>query len=123
MKGLPPHGVVVARVDRNGPAAQAGIKAATHPVTVNGASALLGGDAIVAVDGKPIHSSTQLADAIASRKPGDRVSLETVRGGSTRQVAARSAARRLRSSERGSFPDGADSDSALAHPPAGAPAS
>jgi S1-C subfamily serine protease len=78
--------VVVVRVTRGGPAAQAGIKAATHPVTVNGATAPLGGDAIVAVDGSPIQSSTQLADAISSRKPGDRVRLETVRGGSTRQV-------------------------------------
>jgi S1-C subfamily serine protease len=73
-------------VDRNGPAAKAGIQAATHQITVNGASVLLGGDAIVAVDGKPVHTSTQLADAIAGRKPGDRVSLETVRGGSTRHV-------------------------------------
>ena len=74
------------RVVPNGPAAKAGIKAATHQVTVNGATAPLGGDTIVAVDGKAIHTSTQLADAIAGGKPGDRVSLETVRGGSRRQV-------------------------------------
>jgi S1-C subfamily serine protease len=86
VRGLPPHGVVVARVDRGGPAAKAGIHAATHQVTVNGATALLGGDAIVAVDGGPVHTSTQLADAIAGRKPGDRVSLELARGGSTRHV-------------------------------------
>src|SRR5215218_1546993 len=87
VRGLPPHGVVVARVARNSPAANASIRAATHQVTVNGASMLLGGDAIVAVDGTSIQTSTQLADALAGRKPGDRVSLETVRGGSTRQVA------------------------------------
>jgi S1-C subfamily serine protease len=86
VRGLPPHGVVVAHVDRNSPAAKAGIHAATHQVTVNGATAPLGGDAIVAVDGKPVHTSTQLADAIASGKPGDRIRLTTVRGGSTRHV-------------------------------------
>jgi S1-C subfamily serine protease len=86
VRGLPPYGVVVARVLTNSPAAKAGIQAATHQVTVDGATAPLGGDAIVAVDGKPIHTSTQLADAIAGRKPGDRVNLETVSGGSTRHV-------------------------------------
>jgi S1-C subfamily serine protease len=86
VRGLPASGVVVASVVRNGPAAKAGIEAAKRQVTVNGATALLGGDSIVAVDGKPVHSATQLADAIAGRKPGDRISLEVVRGGSTRQV-------------------------------------
>jgi S1-C subfamily serine protease len=90
--GLPPHGVVVARVDRSGPAAKAGLKPATRQVTVNGATALLGGDAIVAVDGAPIHTATQLADAIAGHKPGDRVTLEAVRGGSTHHVAVTLAA-------------------------------
>jgi S1-C subfamily serine protease len=92
VRGLPRKGVVVGRVDRGGPAERAGIHAATRQVTVNGASVLLGGDAIVAVDGTPIRTSTQLADAIASRKPGDRVSLATVRGGSTRNVVVTLAA-------------------------------
>jgi S1-C subfamily serine protease len=87
VRGLPRHGVVVASVARGGPAAKAGIEAATRHVTVNGVTALLGGDSIVAVDGKPVHTSIQLADAIAGRKPGDRLTLELVRGGSARHVA------------------------------------
>jgi S1-C subfamily serine protease len=87
MRGLPSHGVVVAGVVRGGPAAKAGIEAATRHVTVNGVTALLGGDAIVAADGKPVHTSTQLADAIAGRKPGDRMTLALVRGGGARHVA------------------------------------
>jgi S1-C subfamily serine protease len=84
--GLPRHGVIVARVERSSPAAKAGLKAATRRVTVDGSTALLGGDAIVALDGTPIHTSTQLADAIARRKPGDRVTLAATRGGKTRDV-------------------------------------
>jgi S1-C subfamily serine protease len=68
------------------PAARAGMKAGTRRVRADGASALLGGDAIVALDGKPVHTSAQLADAIARRRPGDRLTLETVRGDSTRDV-------------------------------------
>jgi S1-C subfamily serine protease len=86
VRGLPPHGVIVAQVVAGGPAAKAGMKAGTRRVTVDGISTLLGGDAIVALDGTPIRTSQQLADAIASRKPGDRVTLQTTRGGRTRDV-------------------------------------
>ena len=84
--GLPRNGVVVARVVSGSPAAKAGIKAAPRQVTVDGVSVPVGGDAIVALDGTPIRTSTQLADAIARRKPGDRLTLETARGGNTRAV-------------------------------------
>jgi S1-C subfamily serine protease len=84
--GLPSKGVLVARVTKGGPAAKAGLKAGTHQVTVDGASALLGGDTITALDGSPITSSDRLAEAIGRRKPGDKVTLTVVRGGSTRTV-------------------------------------
>jgi S1-C subfamily serine protease len=86
VRGLPSHGVVVARVVAGSPAAKAGLEAATRQVTVKGVSALLGGDAIVAVDGKPIGTSQQLADAVAARKPGDRLALDVVRAGKSRTV-------------------------------------
>ncbi len=84
--GVPGKGVLVARVTKNSPAAKAGLKAGTHQVTVDGASALLGGDTITALDGSPITSSSRLAEAIGQRKPGDTVTLTVVRGGSTRSV-------------------------------------
>ena len=92
VRGLPRHGVVVASVARGGPAAKAGIAAATQHVTVNGETVLLGGDSIAAVDGKTVQTSTQLADAIAGRKPGDRVTLELERGGGARRVSVKLAA-------------------------------
>ena len=86
VRGLPPHGVVVARVVKGSPAAKAGVKPATRQVTVNGVGVLVGGDAIVALNGKRVSSTTQLADAVAQLKPGDKVTLELVRHGSRRSL-------------------------------------
>ena len=83
---LPARGVLVARVTAGSPAAKAGLKGGSHQVTVDGVSTLLGGDTIVAVDGSPVRSATQLGDAISRRKPGDKVTLQTVRAGTTRTV-------------------------------------
>jgi S1-C subfamily serine protease len=86
VRGVPSQGVLVERVVKGSPATRAGLRAATHRVTVNGVGVLLGGDAIVTVDGARISSSAQLADAVARHEPGDRLTLEVVRGGATRTV-------------------------------------
>jgi S1-C subfamily serine protease len=86
VRGLPAHGVVVARVVKGSPAATAGLVAATRQVTVDGVSGLVGGDTIVALDGKIVTSSAQLADDVTVHKPGDKLSLEVVRNGTKRTV-------------------------------------
>jgi S1-C subfamily serine protease len=86
VRGLPAHGVVVVRVVPNSPAARAGLKASTRQVTVNGVSTFSGGDSIVAVEGTKVTDTAQLADLVAGHKPGDRLTLEVVRGGVTRNV-------------------------------------
>ena len=58
MRGLPDRGVMVARVVAGSPAAKAGLEGGDTRVTVNGVGALVGGDTIVAVDGKPVTSSS-----------------------------------------------------------------
>jgi putative serine protease PepD len=84
--GLPSQGVVVARVVKGSPAAKAGLKAASHQKTVNGETALVGGDAIVGLDGKAISTAQQLSSAVALRKPGDRLTLDVVRAGKSRTM-------------------------------------
>jgi putative serine protease PepD len=84
--GLPSQGVIVARVVKGSPAAKAGLTGATRQKTVNGVTALLGGDAIVRVDEKPISTAQQLSSAVALRKPGDRLTLDVVRAGKSRTV-------------------------------------
>jgi S1-C subfamily serine protease len=86
VRGLPARGVVVARVVKESPAATAGLVAAARQVTVDGVSGLVGGDAIVALDGKIVTSSAQLADDVAIHKPGDQVSLTVVGNGKKRTV-------------------------------------
>jgi putative serine protease PepD len=79
--------VTVVTVSKGSPAARAGLVAATQQVTVNGVGAPLGGDSIVAVDGKAITSAAQLSDLVALRHPGDRLTLTVDRRGTMRTVA------------------------------------
>ncbi len=59
-------GVIIAEVTPGSPADQAGLKV---------------GDAITAVDGKPIKSGDELVSEIASRKPGTKTKLSYLRNG------------------------------------------
>jgi S1-C subfamily serine protease len=86
LRGLPAHGVLVARVVAGGPAAKAGLKAGTRQVTVDGVTAVLGGDAIVSVDGRAVTTAQELGGIVAAHKPGDRVTLDVVRSGKARTV-------------------------------------
>jgi S1-C subfamily serine protease len=74
------NGVLVASVRPGTGAANAGLKPATNQVTVAGESWPAGGDVIVKVDGRPVPSVERLVDLIASKKPGDKIDLEVVRG-------------------------------------------
>ena len=87
VKGVPSSGVTIAKITSGSPAAKAGLKAATHQVTADGQTALLGGDSITALNGRPIREAQDLADAVARLKPGDHVSLTVVRDGSARTVS------------------------------------
>ena len=71
-------GVLVGSVKPGSPAAKAGIKGGTTQVVVAGESYQLGGDMIVAVDGKEVASVDALREAIAARKPGDKVQVTVV---------------------------------------------
>jgi S1-C subfamily serine protease len=86
VRGLPAHGVLVVKVVKGSPAAKAGLKAATQQVTVNGTSTFVGGDAIVAAEGKSVSSTAQLGDIVALQKPGDALKLKVVRSGKARTV-------------------------------------
>ena len=72
------QGVLVASVKPGSPAAKAGIVGGTTQVVVAGESYQLGGDMIVAVDGKDVTSVDQLRDVITSHQPGDTVRVTIV---------------------------------------------
>jgi S1-C subfamily serine protease len=79
--GLPVKaGALVESVNSGSPAEKAGLKAGTVSSQVNGGPIQLGGDIIVAVDGKPVTAANDLGTLIGSHKPGDTVKLGVLRG-------------------------------------------
>jgi S1-C subfamily serine protease len=79
--------VLVASVRKGTSAAHAGLKPATNQVTVAGESWPAGGDVIVKVDNVPVPTVDRLIDVIATKKPGDKIQLEIVRGTSRKTVS------------------------------------
>ena len=68
-------GVLVESVTSDSGAGKAGLQGGQTQVVVAGETYVLGGDIIVAFEGKQISSIEQLRDAIAGHKPGDKVSI------------------------------------------------
>jgi S1-C subfamily serine protease len=79
-------GVLVGRVTDDSGADKAGIEGGETEVVVAGVSYTLGGDIIVAFEGKKISSVEELRDAISGKKPGDKVSLVIYRDASRTSV-------------------------------------
>jgi putative serine protease PepD len=75
-----PNGVLVVSVRPGSGAAKAGLRAATHEVTVEGESWPAGGDLIVKADGQRVPTIERLVDVIAAKQPGDKLQLGIVRG-------------------------------------------
>jgi S1-C subfamily serine protease len=82
-------GVLVATVRPGSGAADAGVRAATNQVTVQGESWPAGGDVIVRVDREPIGSVERLIDVISAKQPGDKVEIEVVRGTSRKTLTVK----------------------------------
>jgi len=74
------YGLLVEAVEPASAAAKAGLKAGTTQVTLAGESYMLGGDVILAADGAPVRSAEGLRDLVASKKPGQIMTLRILRG-------------------------------------------
>jgi S1-C subfamily serine protease len=74
-------GALVERVESDSPAEEAGIEGGSQQITFQGLPFRVGGDVIVAVDGKEIVNENDLADIIAREEPGSTVEFELVREG------------------------------------------
>jgi S1-C subfamily serine protease len=73
-------GVLVESVGESTAADRAGFEAGTDTTVVAGESYTLGGDVIVAVDGRRVSSLEELRDELQDHKPGDKVEVEIYRG-------------------------------------------
>jgi S1-C subfamily serine protease len=76
-------GALVQSVAAGSPASKAGIKAGTRQVQ---GGLVAGGDLIVGVDGRPVHTPDDISAAIADNKPGDQVQVQFYRGSTKRSV-------------------------------------
>jgi S1-C subfamily serine protease len=73
------RGLMVVRVYESSAADKAGLSAGTDEVVVSGESYLLGGDILLAIDGRELATGEDLRDAISARKPGDKLTIEAYR--------------------------------------------
>jgi len=76
------RGVVVSRVEQNGPAAKAGLKSASQLTEINGESVPKSADIITAVDGITITDMSGLVSYLANNtSPGQTINLTVLRDG------------------------------------------
>ena len=79
-------GCIVQSITPGSGAALAGLRAGTTAVALSGESYRLGGDIIVAANGKPVASEAQLRDVIKAMKPDQTLALQIWRGDTKQTV-------------------------------------
>lgn len=80
-------GILIERVTPGGAAAAAGIRGGTRSVLAGLQELRIGGDILVAVDGKPVASQMDLNLLLNRAKPGDTAKLSIVRDGKKMDVS------------------------------------
>ena len=73
-------GALVESVEPNTAAAKAGIRGGTVSTTTEDGQVAVGGDIIVKIDGKEVTSSEALANDIEERQPGEKITIDLLRG-------------------------------------------
>jgi S1-C subfamily serine protease len=79
-------GGLVAEVSSGSPAEKAGIEGGNDKVTFQAGKYRTGGDVILQVDGHDIVTPDDLAEAVATHRPGETVTLTILRDGERQQV-------------------------------------
>jgi S1-C subfamily serine protease len=83
------RGAVVTRVSEGGPAASAGLRAGDATENVLGVDFPRGSDVIVAIDGKPVNGSEDIARIVTNLEPGQIVTFGIRRGKDRLQLPVR----------------------------------
>lgn len=87
-------GALLVSVSRGGPAEKAGLQGSFKSYrTQAGEEAMIGGDVVVAADGRAIETMSDLAAVVKAHKAGDKVELTVLRDGEEMSVAVTLAAR------------------------------
>lgn len=81
------RGALVATVAAGGPSAKAGLRPSDTQVTINGSRTMVGGDVIIAIDGKKVKEFDDVISYLASStEVGQTVTLTVLRQGSETKV-------------------------------------
>ena len=81
------RGVMVSEVVKGGPSDKAGVLGSTRQATIDGAQVNVGGDVIVAVDGKSVTAMDGVIDyLLTSKRPGDKITLTVLRDGQQKEI-------------------------------------
>jgi S1-C subfamily serine protease len=75
------QGILIERVEPSGPAAKAGIRGGTKSVVAGMQELRVGGDVLIAIDGKQITNQSDLSLLLNRSQPGDTVTVTIVRDG------------------------------------------
>jgi S1-C subfamily serine protease len=85
--GLPEdHGALISDVVSDGPADDAGLRAGDRRIRFQASRVEVGGDVILAINGREVVDSEDLANHISAHRPGDEVTVEILRDGDRREV-------------------------------------
>jgi S1-C subfamily serine protease len=79
-------GLLIQEVAQGSAAAAAGLRGYREVVLVGNMRLGIGGDFVTAIDGKAVAEPDAVTRALASRRPGDTLTLKIVRGGNTMEV-------------------------------------
>lgn len=79
-------GILVSQVTPNSPAQKAGLRGANREVIVGNYRVPVGGDLIMAIDGKQVKNQGAITQAIATKHAGDALTLTIFRDGKTMDV-------------------------------------
>jgi S1-C subfamily serine protease len=79
-------GLLIQQVSRGSAAEAAGLRAASQAVVIGNVEVGIGGDLIMAIDGKPVEGQDSLSNALSRRRAGDTMELTVYRNGRTVKV-------------------------------------
>ncbi|MEY3284608.1 MAG: hypothetical protein RIR86_2621 [Acidobacteriota bacterium] len=81
------EGLLIAEVTPGGAAAKAGLRGATEQVQIGRYLVPIGGDIIIGIEGQSVRSTDDLDRVLNSKKIGDRVQVEIMRGRSKQTIS------------------------------------